>query len=206
MLVSSRIPFLFLVSEISPSQTYHQWSMLQMTPLFTKFVLFFVLISTVCLSHSHRSSAAVTAENEKTLAMIKPDGILGNYSSVIKETINNHGFSITQELFVQLNEDTVKSFYAEHSLKSFFPSLIEYMTSGPVLIMALEKGNAIDDWRALIGPTDPLKAKATHPRSIRAMCGLDVQRNCVHGSDSPHSAAREISFFFNEPSSGHDEL
>nr|GMC55733.1 probable nucleoside diphosphate kinase 5 [Ipomoea batatas] len=95
--------------------------------------------------------------------MIKPDGILGNYSSVIKETINNHGFSITQELFVQLNEDTVKSFYAEHSLKSFFPSLIEYMTSGPVLIMALEKGNAIDDWRALIGPTDPLKAKATHP-------------------------------------------
>nr|GMC47616.1 probable nucleoside diphosphate kinase 5 [Ipomoea batatas] len=127
MLVSSRVPFLFLLSEISPSQSYHQCSMLrQMTPFFTKFVIFFVLISTVSLSH--RSSAAVTAENEKTLAMIKPDGILGNYSSVIKETINNHGFSITQELFVQLNEDTVKSFYAEHSLKSFFPSLIEYMT------------------------------------------------------------------------------
>lgn len=60
--------------------------------------------------------------------MIKPDGIFGNYSSVIKETVNNHGFSITQELFVQLNEDTVKSFYAEHSSKSFFSSLVEYMT------------------------------------------------------------------------------
>ncbi|KAL8260788.1 hypothetical protein R6Q59_024837 [Mikania micrantha] len=74
-----------------------------------------------------------------------------------------------------------------------FPSL---SPSGPVLIMVLEKVNAISDWRRLIGPTDARKAKITHPHSIRAMCGVDLERNCVHGSDSHKSAAREISFFF----------
>ncbi|GMQ08111.1 hypothetical protein CsSME_00051993 [Camellia sinensis var. sinensis] len=73
--------------------------------------------------------------------------------------------------------------------------------SGPVLIMVLEKVNAVADWRAMIGPTDARKAKVTHPNSIRAMCGLDSQTNCVHGSDSSESAAREISFFFKEASS-----
>ncbi|ONI15342.1 hypothetical protein PRUPE_3G038400 [Prunus persica] len=118
---------------------------------------------------------------------------------------------IVKEMLIQLDEEAAMSFYAEHSSRSFFSSLVKYMTSGPVLIMVLEKENAVADWRALIGPTDASKAKITHPNSIRAMCGLDIQKNCVHGSDSPQSAQREISFFFKEKSSGsavteHDEL
>ncbi|XP_073147154.1 probable nucleoside diphosphate kinase 5 isoform X2 [Henckelia pumila] len=148
---------------------------------------------------------------EKTLAMIKPDGVSGNYTDVIKKTILESGFNITQEMLLQLNEDMVKSFYEEHAAKSFFSSLVHYMTSGPVLIMVLEKTNAVADWRSMIGPTDANKAKVTHPKSIRALCGLDSQTNCVHGSDSPKSAAREITFFFERSSSSgcdtmHDEL
>ncbi|PNX95464.1 nucleoside diphosphate kinase-like protein [Trifolium pratense] len=74
--------------------------------------------------------------------------------------------------------------------------------NGPVLIMILEKNNAIADWRALMGPTDASNAKITHPHSIRAKCGLDTEKNCVHGSDSPKSAQREILFFFEELSAG----
>ncbi|THG22313.1 hypothetical protein TEA_002863 [Camellia sinensis var. sinensis] len=158
-----------------------------------------------CLSPSQvtkvRSSGDGSIEKEKTLAMIKPDGLFGSYTNAIKEIILDSGFSICKEMTIHLDEDTVKSFYAVHSSKSFFPSLVNYMTSGPVLIMVLEKVNAVADWRAMIGPTDARKAKVTHPNSIRAMCGLDSQTNCVHGSDSSESAAREISFFFKEASS-----
>ncbi|KAK4479535.1 hypothetical protein RD792_015051 [Penstemon davidsonii] len=154
------------------------------------------------LAFPYRSLANGDALKEKTLAMIKPDGVEGDYIDVIKKTILASGFNITLEIQLQLNEHTVKSFYAEHASKSFFSDLVQYMTSGPVLIMVLEKANAIADWRDLIGPTDSNKAKATHPKSVRALCGLDLQRNCVHGSDSPQSAVREISFFFEKSSSG----
>ncbi|KAK4373826.1 hypothetical protein RND71_004503 [Anisodus tanguticus] len=180
----------------------------QFIPFFTNISLPFFLVST--LSLTNRCSVDSSIESERTLAIIKPDGVSGNHTNSIKETILNNGFKITEESFIQLDEDRVKSFYAEHSSRSFFPSLVQYMISGPMLIMVLEKGNAIADWRALIGPTDPLKAKVTHPHSVRAICGLDLQKNCVHGSDSPQSAAREISFFFERTSSGHvskhDEL
>lgn len=181
---------------------------LQFIRLFSRFLFLFLLVSTLRLPH--RLWANASMEKEKTLAMIKPDGVAGNYTDVIKKAILDSGFSITQEILLELNEETVQSFYAEHATKSFFPSLVQYMSSGPVLIMVLEKVNAIADWRTLIGPTDANNAKVTHPKSIRAMCGLDLQRNCVHGSDSPLSADREITFFFNEASSGyvsrHDEL
>ncbi|XP_054783589.1 probable nucleoside diphosphate kinase 5 [Prosopis cineraria] len=147
---------------------------------------------------------------EKTLAIIKPDGLLGNYTDDIKKTVLESGFRIFKEKRVQLDGDTVARFYAEHSSKSFFASLVKYMTSGPVLVMILEKENAIADWRALMGPTDARKAKITYPHSLRAMCGLDTERNCVHGSDSHKSAQREILFFFRELSTDvvteHDEL
>lgn len=148
---------------------------------------------------------------EKTLAMIKPDGVLGNYTDMIKHAILESGFSILKEKIAQLDEGSAASFYAEHATKSFYSSLIKYMTSGPVLVMVLEKENAINDWRDRIGPTNALNAKVTHPDSIRAMCGLDSEKNCVHGSDSNQSAQREISFFFKEEFAGgaaieHDEL
>ncbi|KAH8514213.1 hypothetical protein H0E87_007160 [Populus deltoides] len=175
----------------------------QMIPRLFFSVLFLVLSASFPISGSE--------EKEKTLAMIKPDGLLGNYTERIKEVIVDYGFSILREITAQLDQDSASSFYAEHSSRSFFPSLIKYMTSGPVLVMVLEKENAIADWRTLIGPTDACKAKITHPNSIRAMCGQDSEKNCVHGSDSLLSAQREISFFFEDVSSGetnttHDEL
>ncbi|XP_074288416.1 putative nucleoside diphosphate kinase 5 [Silene latifolia] len=156
--------------------------------------------------HTCSFSCCGAIEKEKTLAMIKPDGLSGNYSDRIKKVILDSGFSITRELTIQLDEDTAGRFYAEHSSKSFFVNLVKYMTSGPVLVMALEKDNAVADWRMLIGPTDAEKARVTHPKSIRAVCGSNSQRNCVHGSDSVQSATREISFFFDIHETRHDEL
>ncbi|MCL7040728.1 hypothetical protein MKW94_011547 [Papaver nudicaule] len=113
--------------------------------------------------------------------------------------------SILREMTVQLDENLARIFYAEHSGRGF---LIDF---GPVVVLVLEKEDAVVDWRALIGPTDASKAKVSHPNSIRALCGMDMERNCVHGSDSRQSATREVSFFFGEvPSTGdvpeHDEL
>ncbi|KAH9621505.1 hypothetical protein KSS87_020437, partial [Heliosperma pusillum] len=110
-------------------------------------------------------SCCGSIEKEKTLAMIKPDGLSGNYSDRIKKVILDSGFSITRELTIQLDEHTVERFYAEHSSKSFFVNLLKYMTSGPVLVMVLEKDNAVADWRKMIGPTDAEKARVTHPKS-----------------------------------------
>ncbi|KAL6568313.1 hypothetical protein OROHE_003997 [Orobanche hederae] len=148
------------------------------------------------------ASADIEIVKEKTLAMVKPDGVDGKYIDIIRKTVLDSSFRIVQEIELQLDENTVKIFYAEHSSRNFFSSLVQYMTSGPVLIMVLEKENAIADWRALIGPTDANRAKVTHPRSVRALCGVDSQRNCVHGSDSPQSASREISFFLEKSTSG----
>nr|XP_024931225.2 probable nucleoside diphosphate kinase 5 isoform X1 [Ziziphus jujuba var. spinosa] len=183
----------------------------------TKFLLYFLLVSDY-FSCGFASNGS-TSGKEKTLAIIKPDGLSGNYTDRIKNLISDSGFTICKERIIQLDEESVMSFYAEHSSRSFFGSLVKYMTrlqqstfsSGPVLLMILEKENAVADWRALIGPTDASKAKVTHPHSIRALCGLDSEKNCVHGSDSPQSAQREISFFFEEKISGrivpkHDEL
>ncbi|XP_023547543.1 probable nucleoside diphosphate kinase 5 isoform X2 [Cucurbita pepo subsp. pepo] len=172
----------------------------------SRFLFFFVLVS-IAFSGIFASNGGM--ETEKTLAMIKPDGLRGNYTDRIRRAIVESGFRILKERVVELDEDRASRFYAEHSSKSFFPTLVKYMTSGPVCVMVLEKQNAIADWRAMIGPTDATKARATHPNSIRAMCGLDSEKNCVHGSDSLQSAQREISFFFEETGEivgKHDEL
>nr|XP_043636266.1 probable nucleoside diphosphate kinase 5 [Erigeron canadensis] len=177
-----------------------------------EFIITVILAASIVGSSlSHSSSATVDLESERTLAIVKPDGVSGDYTSSIRKIIQESGFSIQREVTLHLDEDRVTRFYAEHSTKSFFPSLVKYMTSGPVLVMTLQKNNAVADWRALIGPTDAHKAKVTHPDSIRAMCGESLERNCVHGSDSPESAAREISFFFTDTSPEgttlkHDEL
>ncbi|BAF09078.1 probable nucleoside diphosphate kinase 5 [Oryza sativa Japonica Group] len=157
----------------------------------------------------HGCWSCVAIERERTLAMIKPDGLSGNYTERIKEVILESGFDIVKEAVVQLDAERASLFYAEHSGRSFFDSLVKYMTSGPVLVMILERPDAISHWRVLIGPTDARKAKISNPNSIRAMCGVDSEKNCVHGSDSPQSAAREISFFFGDVRSDtveHDEL
>lgn len=177
-------------------------------PLAARFLLSLLIVSVSLPTRYFIKGGLV---KEKTLAMIKPDGVSGNYTDWIKQVILDSGFKIFQEMITQLDKKTASRFYAEHSSKSFFSDLIRYMTSGPVVVMVLEKENAVAEWRALIGPTDAQKAKISDPLSIRAVCGLNLQKNCVHGSDSTQSATREISFFFKAVSSGelateHDEL
>ncbi|KAL4625343.1 hypothetical protein ACB092_05G018200 [Castanea dentata] len=104
----------------------------------------------------YRSSSNGSIRNEKTLAMIKPDGLFGN-TDRIKNVILESGFIIFKEKVVQLDEDSAASFYAEHCTRSFFSSLAKYMMSGSVLVMVLEMENAVADWRTLIGPTDAHK-------------------------------------------------
>ncbi|CAB4272269.1 unnamed protein product [Prunus armeniaca] len=133
--------------------------MLPRVPFLSNFL--FIVVLVVSLSIPCRSDGF--AEKEKTLAIIKPDGLYDNCTDKIKNAIFDSGFTIVKEMLIQLDEEAAMSFYAEHSSRSFFSSLVEYMTSGPVLIMVLEKENAVADWRALIGPTDASKAKITHP-------------------------------------------
>ncbi|KAJ0247899.1 nucleoside diphosphate kinase 5 [Hirschfeldia incana] len=166
-----------------------------------------LLLALVSLSSSPSSVRCLG--KERTLGMIKPDGVSGNYTEEIQRIVVDAGFDIVKERLTQFDKETASKFYDEHSSRSFFPHLVSYMTSGPVVVMVLEKRDAVADWRGLIGPTDAQQAKISHPH--RALCGKDSQRNCVHGSDSISSAEREINFFFgdvvsDDPTSRHDEL
>ena len=146
-------------------------------------------------------SAAIMAEKpqifvERTLAMIKPDAI--SKTEEIENIILRSGFTILQRRRVHLSPEQASDFYAEHFGKMFFPSLVAYMSSGPVLALVLARENAIPYWRELVGPTNTLKARQTHPDCLRSIYGTDDQRNGLHGSDSMASASREIRFFFSD--------
>lgn len=131
---------------------------------------------------------------ERTLALIKPDAI--HKSEEIEEIILESGFTILQKRRVHLTPEQTSDFYAEHYGKMFFPSLVAYMSSGPIIAMVLARENGIGYWRELAGPTNSFKARETHPDSIRALYGTDDQRNAVHGSDGITSSEREIRFMF----------
>ncbi|XP_076368328.1 nucleoside diphosphate kinase homolog 5-like [Tachypleus tridentatus] len=133
-------------------------------------------------------------EIERTLAIIKPDGV--DKANEIEEIILNEGFTILQKRSLQLTPEQASEFYAEHFGKPFYPSLVTYMSGGPIIVMVLVRENAILHWREVIGPTKPSVARETKPDSIRAKYGGDDERNAVHGSDSSTSAEREIRFFF----------
>ncbi|XP_022087458.1 nucleoside diphosphate kinase homolog 5-like [Acanthaster planci] len=133
---------------------------------------------------------------ERTLALIKPEAV--DKAEEIEEIILQSGFTILQKRRVHLTPEQTSDFYAEHYGKMFFPSLVAYMSSGPIIAMVLARDNAIACWRELCGPTNTNKARETHPDSIRALYGTDDQKNAVHGSDSQYSAEREIRFMFND--------
>lgn len=131
---------------------------------------------------------------ERTLAIIKPDAV--HKSDEIEEIILQHGFTILQKRRVHLTPEQTSDFYAEHYGKMFFPSLVAYMSSGPVMALVLARQNAISYWRQLIGPTNTQKARDQAPESLRAIYGTDSTKNALHGSDSYTSAEREVHFFF----------
>ncbi len=130
---------------------------------------------------------------ERTLGLIKPDGLERGKQGQILDVILKKGFKIVAMKQLRLTKAQAEGFYAEHSARPFFASLCEYMTSGPIIALALEKENAIADWRTLMGATNPEKAD---PGTIRKEFAVDLEKNTVHGSDSSQSAHREVPYFF----------
>lgn len=130
---------------------------------------------------------------ERTLAIIKPDIIERHLIGAIISRLEQAQFSIVAMKMVHLNQQQAAGFYAEHEGKPFFANLIAFMTSTPVVVLVLEKENAIADYRALMGKTNPAEANMG---TLRRDFALDGSRNSVHGSDSAQSAEREIAYFF----------
>lgn len=130
---------------------------------------------------------------EKTFAIIKPDATAAKYTGDIIKLIELNGFNILSMQKLQLTKEQAETFYDIHKERPFFGELVDYMVSGPVTILALEKENAISHWRDLMGATDPKKATVG---TIRKMFGTSIGNNATHGSDSPETAKKELSFFF----------
>ena len=131
--------------------------------------------------------------NNKTLAIIKPDAVKKGYTGEIISMIIKAGFKIKAMKMTHLTKSSAEGFYAVHQGRPFFTELVKYMTSGPCIPIALEKENAVEDYRKLIGATDPAKAA---DGTIRKLFAVNIQFNAVHGSDSDENAAKEISHFF----------
>ncbi|MGB4204302.1 MAG: nucleoside-diphosphate kinase [Bacteroidales bacterium] len=129
----------------------------------------------------------------KTFTMIKPSAVEAQYTGKIISIIIDNGFKISALKLIHLSSELVSGFYAEHKGKPFFDSLVEFMSSGPIVAAILEKENAVEEYRKLIGPTNPAQAPEG---SIRQLFGKSVQENAVHGSDSDASAERECNYFF----------
>jgi nucleoside-diphosphate kinase len=136
----------------------------------------------------------VSAVTERTLVLIKPDGVQRRLIGEIISRIEAKGLTLAALELKNVGDDLARAHYAEHEGKPFFPSLLEFITSGPVVAAVLEGPRAIAAFRQLAGGTDPVE-KAT-PGTIRGDLGLETQFNLVHGSDSPDSAAREIELWF----------
>ena len=132
---------------------------------------------------------------ERTLSIIKPDATKRNISGRINQIIEESGLRIIAQKRIKLSSDQAIKFYSIHNKKPFFNDLINYMTSGPVVVQVLEANNAVDKYREIMGATNP--DKATNG-TIRKILALNVQENSVHGSDSIKNAKNEINFFFTE--------
>jgi nucleoside-diphosphate kinase len=139
----------------------------------------------------------VVGEVERTLALVKPDGVRRGLSGEVVRRIEAKGYRLVALELRTVARDLLEQHYAEHVGKPFYEPLVAFMSSGPVLAAVVEGHRAVEGWRALMGTTDPTKAL---PGSIRGDLGRDwggaVQENLVHGSDSPESAAREIAIWF----------
>ena len=125
--------------------------------------------------------------------MIKPDGIANGHAGAILDKIIKAGFRISAMKYIQLTPERAGQFYAVHAARPFYNDLVKYMSSGPIIAAVLEKSNAVEDFRTLIGATDPAKAA---PGTIRNLFAKSIDANAVHGSDSDANADIEANFFF----------
>jgi nucleoside-diphosphate kinase len=130
---------------------------------------------------------------EQTLAIVKPDAVQRNLIGEIIRRIEQSGLQVAAARFLRLSKADAEGFYAVHRARPFFGSLVEYMCSGPVMVLALEGDNAIKRWRDLMGATDPAKADAG---TMRNDFGASIDNNATHGSDAPDTAAFELGYFF----------
>lgn len=135
--------------------------------------------------------------SRKTLAIIKPDAVKDGYIGEIISMIIKAGFKIKAMKMTHLTKAQAQKFYEVHKERPFYGELVEYMTSGPCVPIALEKDNAVEDYRKLIGATDPTQAEEG---TIRKLYARNKQFNAVHGSDSNENAEKEVAFFFSEQS------
>ena len=131
---------------------------------------------------------------DQTFSIIKPDATKRNITGSINQIIEKNGLRIIAQKRIKLTKEQAINFYSIHKEKSFFNDLIEYMTSGPVIVQVLEGENAVNRYREIMGSTNPQEAKEG---TIRKKHALNIQENSVHGSDSKESAIIEINFFFN---------
>ncbi|MBK6477642.1 MAG: nucleoside-diphosphate kinase [Saprospiraceae bacterium] len=131
--------------------------------------------------------------NNRTFTMIKPDAVASGHIGAILNHINQAGFKIVAMKLTRLSQETAGRFYEVHKARPFYGELVDFMSSGPIVAAILEKENAVDDFRSLIGATDPAKAA---PGTIRALYAKNVGENAVHGSDSDENAAIESAFHF----------
>ena len=132
---------------------------------------------------------------EQTLSIIKPDAVERNLEGEIKEMFKNKGFQIIKEKKIQIEKSEAEKFYKVHETKPFFNDLCEYLSSGPIIVMVLQKENAVKRNRELMGATNPKEAK---DETIRKKYGISIDKNSVHGSDSVDNAKLEIDFFFKD--------
>ncbi|MBK1442161.1 nucleoside-diphosphate kinase [Parapedobacter sp. ISTM3] len=131
----------------------------------------------------------------KTFTMIKPDAVRNGHAGAILNDIIAGGFKIVAMKYIRLSEENAGAFYAVHKERPFFGELVEFMTSGPIIAAILEKENAVEEFRKLIGATDPAKAE---PGTIRNKYAKSIEANAIHGSDSDENAEIEGNFFFSQ--------
>jgi nucleoside-diphosphate kinase len=132
--------------------------------------------------------------SERTLAIVKPDAVAKGATGEILKRIEAAGLRIVGLKKLRLSEEAARGFYAVHKERPFYKDLVAFMSSGPVVVAALEGEGAIARWRELMGATDSMKAA---PGTIRRDFGADIERNAVHGSDAPATAKLELAYFFN---------
>ncbi len=132
---------------------------------------------------------------QRTLAIVKPDAVSAGKLGAILDAIEGHGLSIIGMRMVRLSRERAEAFYAVHRERPFFSSLVEFMTSGPVVVSCLQAEDAIKRYRELMGATDPDEAAAG---TLRERFATNIERNAVHGSDAPDTAKTEVAFFFDE--------
>ena len=132
---------------------------------------------------------------EQTLSIIKPDAVERNLQDQIKNEFKNNGFEILKEKKIHISKEEAEKFYKVHESKPFYNDLCDYLSSGPIVVMNLQKDNAVQENRKLMGATNP---KDAEDRTLRKKYGISIDKNSVHGSDSVENAKIELDFFFKD--------